>query len=312
MDNTTSLSRLMFCKNSEVPYYISVGLFIVISTSIGNGLQIHIIRKTDALHTFTNYLLGYKSFLDILQAVLLCYLSGDFFESFSVKPTFRLTLPILLTLYFALIFGSSMVTSCIAMDRFQAIIYPLSDTRRFRSMKVILPTTGAISLVLGGLSVLLHHPEDAYFYKMLMIINDCLIAILVFLPMGISGILYAIICMKIFSRKMPGNSNEQNEQRRNRMTRRVVLSLMVMSASVYATLIFFILLELQEMVSCKTLEKHLVAKVDGIIMPWIYFLLIEKYRNGLRKIFKGRRSVAQIESKYSAGETNEGYDETKF
>ena len=289
MKNTTFFSPIThFCEDSELPYYISVELFIAILTGIGNGLQIQVIRNTDALQTFNNYLLGWKALLDILQAVSLPFVSLFFFEYFLMRFTYVLLAIIFSVVYSVSIFVSSFVTLFIAIDRFQAIIYPLSITRRCRNLKVILSTTSTISLVLSGLFVFKRYNEDPSSEKILIPMTT----IFVFLPMVISGVLYVCICVKIFRRKIPGNSNQQNEER-NRMTRRVVLSLMIMTASLYATLTLFILIVMNKM-SCFKLQMNFITRVDGVIMPWIYFLLIKQYRNGLRKMLRGSRSVAPV------------------
>ena len=116
----------------------------------------------------------------------------------------------------------------------------------------------------------------------------------VFLPLFVIAVFYTIVCRKLWSREVPGEGINQNEQLAEAMkTARKVTQMMVVVVVLYVLCWFPLYITvLSHFVGHMQIRKNLQLFVNFLTLcysslnPYVYLTLSQKFRNGLKKVLR--------------------------
>ena len=190
----------------------------------GNLVIIHIVRKDNSMKTTTNYLIVNQACADILVTTMellndiTYYFENEWFEGILGIITCKL----LRASLFILPVFSVWILVAIAVDRFFAVTRPFQVSplsRHFKKTVLLLWVWSAVSaanvLALIGLrkgkTSDFCETVDKVYYGWRKFFLTCLVLNVV-VPLVAIIILYTIICLKLWARKVPGEGANQNER----------------------------------------------------------------------------------------------------
>ena len=124
-------------------------------------------------------------------------------------------------------------------------------------------------------------------------------------PLLVISVLYGMVCRELWRRKMPGMISSETEQRHDAMKRKVVRTLVIVTAAFALCwlpsqtyhLIFAFNNDLH-----RSLPRYVMfvcfwfGHANSALNPWLYMLLSDKFRKPLREIFLGRYSTVRHRS----------------
>ena len=228
----------------------SFGLFVVLKKSSRSTL-----RSTSA----TNLFIANMTVADLLLTVTVMPYSvaylyrgvtwiGGMLGTITCKALFYL-IPVSIA-------ATVLTVMLISFDRFYAVFYPLKQ-KIFRKPKILTATIWILSGVLMLPYPMMHQvqfnptlnvhqclqvwpwddPNDPTFretYRVFKIFYTIVFVILYALPLSITGIIYFLICRKLWSRKIPGNATDNNRAAAEK-TKRKVVRLLVVIVAVFAS-----------------------------------------------------------------------------
>ncbi|XP_022794430.1 substance-P receptor-like [Stylophora pistillata] len=290
---------------------------IFIFTSLfGNSIIIHIIRTDNSMKTTTNYLILNQACGDLYRTLIestniaFRSMGNQWFGGFLGLITCKLFLT---SLFLPTIF-SVWILAVIAVDRFYAVTRPLQTSPLSRHLKKIVFTLWVWSLA-SSTDVLIKgsmkktedhficHLERVYeqwklFYSMTVSLN-------LFLPLLISGVLYVIVCSKLWSRKVPGEGTNQNRRQAEAIkTARKVTLMMITLVVLYLlcfvpfyigiTLKFFgyVNVNLEKLTS----SLLLIAFAYSGINPYVYFIYSRNFRNGFKNNYRNFCKKSRVDT----------------
>ena len=206
--------------------YVGYGIIFLVSL-FGNSLIIHIIRTNSAMKTAINYLVLNQACADLFFTIM-CFLNviretsyqGLWFGGNIGNITCKLFLGIL----YVLTGFSIWLLVTIAIDRLYAITHPLQRSPISRNLKkviLILWTWAIVTSVNIFDKTVVQKIEESYFCKALTtvlrkrwtIFNFLIFAMNGLLPLTLLACLYTRICIKLWTRQVPGDGANQNQQR---------------------------------------------------------------------------------------------------
>ena len=206
--------------------YVGYGIIFLVSL-FGNSLIIHIIRTNSAMKTAINYLVLNQACADLFITIM-CFLNiiretsyqGLWFGGNIGNITCKLFLGIL----YVLTGFSIWLLVTIAIDRLYAITHPLQRSPISRNLKkviLILWTWAIVTSINIFDKTVVQKIEESYFCKALTtvlrkrwtIFDFLIFAMNGLLPLTLLACLYTRICIKLWTRQVPGDGANQNQQR---------------------------------------------------------------------------------------------------
>ena len=290
-----NLTRFAEETPSQLVTWMSLGYAILVMTSLfGNSVIIHIIRSNNDMKTTTNYLILNQAVSDVL--VTLTQLISVFHHSYLNSEWFG-GLFGLITCKLHLVFMSmpSYFSVCIlvtfAIERFYAVTRPFKQSPISLHLKktILLLWLWCIvctihNLVIGSLKKV----KQSFYCSLGSVLHklktyDIINASLnIFLPFLIIVVLYTFVCLKLWSRQVPGEGANQNERQAEAVqTAKKVTRMMIIVAVFYVLcwLPFFIVVNLQ--ISLKIdliLFIGLLTISYSGLNPYIYLTLVVRYK----------------------------------
>ena len=282
------------------------GLFVVLKKSSRSTL-----RSTSA----TNLFIANMTVADLLLTVTVMPYSvaylyrgvtwiGGMLGTITCKALFYL-IPVSIA-------ATVLTVMLISFDRFYAVFYPLKQ-KIFRKPKILTATIWILSSVLMLPNALLRQiqfnptlnvhecvqvwpwddPNDPTFretYRVFKIFYTIVFVILYALPLSITGIIYFLICRKLWSRKIPGNATDNNRAAAEK-TKRKVVRLLVVIVVVFALcwfpvhVVHFLRCFLPYSPRKLPLEVELffvwLGHANSAINPCLYILMSENFQREL-------------------------------
>ena len=283
----------------------------------GNSVIIHIVRKDNSMKTTTNYLIVNQACADILTtSVELLNDTTYFFENKWFEGIIGIvTCKLLRASLFILPAFSGWILVAIAVDRFFAVTRPFQVSplsRNFKKTVLLLWVWSAISaaanfLALTGLrndrtSVYCKTVDEVYYEWIEFSLTS--LALNVVVPLVAIIILYTIICLKLWARKVPGEGANQNERQVQAIkTAKKVTRMMIAVVVLYKLcwLPYFIIM----LMSLIKGESHSMITTDpptgniylylfilwstiaySAVNPFVYLTFNHKFRNGFKHLYK--------------------------
>ena len=289
-------------------------VFAFLVSLVGNSVIIHIVRKDNSMKTTTNYLIVNQACADILVTTteslndITYYFEDKWFEGILGIITCKLlrASPFILPVF------SVWILVAIAVDRFFAVTRPFQVSplsRHFKKTVVFLWVWSAVSaadvLALIGL-----REEEAYdfcetgdrvyygwreFSLTSLVLN-------VVVPLVAIIILYTIICLKLWARKVPGEGANQNERQVEAIkTAKKVTRMMIAVVVLYELcwLPFFIIMSMSLIRGESPLKNDphtgnihsnffilWLTVAYSAINPFVYLTFNQKFRSGFKHLYK--------------------------
>ena len=282
----------------------------------GNSVIIHIVRKDNSMKTTTNYLIVNQASADILVTTMellndiTYYFEDKWFEGIIGIITCKLlrASPFILPVF------SVWILVAIAVDRFFAVTRPFQVSplsRHFKKTVVFLWVWSAVSaadvLALIGLrkektSDFCETVEKVYYGWREFFLTSLFLNVVV--PLVAIIILYTIICLKLWARKVPGEGANQNERQVEAIkTAKKVTRMMIAVVVLYKLcwLPYFIIM----LMSLIKGESHSMITSDpptgniylylfilwstiaySAVNPFVYLTFNQKFRNGFKHLYK--------------------------
>ena len=278
----------------------------LIGAVTGNLLLIFIIIKRRETRTLTGFLFVNMAVADLIVAifVLPATMSNPYTGSKWLTGLFGdITCRGVYFVFHVTIAASILSLMFMAIDRYLAVLFPLRSFTTFRRPKLL-------TLVIWLVSVIVMVPVAVMWTVDQR--GDCVAEFTVFgtdemqgmrgyylylfllfylTPLSVISVLYGRVCFKLWRRQMPGLVTSETERRRGATKRKVVRTLIIITA-VFAVcwlptqayhLIFGFDYRLHEqspqivMYMCFWL-----GHTNSAFNPWLYMLLTDKFRRALR------------------------------
>ena len=289
-------------------------VFAFLVSLVGNSVIIHIVRKDNSMKTTTNYLIVNQACADILVTTMellndiTYYFEDEWFEGIIGIITCKL----LRASAFILSVFSVWILVAIAVDRFFAVTRPFQVSplsRHFKKTVVFLWVWSAVSaaniLALIGLvkektSDFCETVEKVYYGWREFFLTSLVLNVVV--PLVAIIILYTIICLKLWARKVPGEGANQNERQVEAIkTAKKVTRMMIAVVVLYELcwLPFFIIMSMSLIRGESPLKSDphtgnihsnffilWLTVAYSAINPFVYLTFNQKFRSGFKHLYK--------------------------
>ena len=289
-------------------------VFAFLVSLVGNSVIIHIVRKDNSMKTTTNYLIVNQACADILVTTMdllndtTYYFENKWFEGIIGIITCKLlrASPFILPVF------SVWILVAIAVDRFFAVTRPFQVSplsRHFKKTVVFLWVWSAVSaadvLALIGLVKektydFCETVEKVYYGWREFFLTSLFLNVVV--PLVAIIILYTIICLKLWARKVPGEGANQNERQVEAIkTAKKVTRMMIAVVVLYELcwLPFFIIMSMSLIRGESPLKSDphtgnihsnffilWLTVAYSAINPFVYLTFNQKFRSGFKHLYK--------------------------
>ena len=280
----------------------------------GNSVIIHIVRKDNSMKTTTNYLIVNQACADILVTTMellndiTYYFEDKWFEGIIGIITCKLlrASPFILSVF------SVWILVAIAVDRFFAVTRPFQVSplsRHFKKTVVFVWVWSAVSganvLALIGLRKektydFCETGDKVYYGWREFFLTSLVLNVVV--PLVAIIILYTIICLKLWARKVPGEGANRNERQVEAIkTAKKVTRMMIAVVVLYELcwLPFFIIMSMSLIRGESPLKSDphtgnihsnffilWLTVVYSAINPFVYLTFNQKFRSGFKHLYK--------------------------
>ncbi|XP_013402807.1 RYamide receptor [Lingula anatina] len=302
--NGSSENGSDFLLSAEHPTYLKVTLILLYAVIIvlaigGNILVCYVVIAYQRMRTVTNYFIVNLAIGDILMAVFcipMTFVANILLQYWPFGP---FLCPVVLYIQIVSVFLSSFTLVAISLDRFRAIIFPLSQrlsTKQaifiicviwFMCLAVALPTP-----VMSHLDEFSRCYEDWYKRSMEFHYTLCIMILQYFLPLFVLTFTYLCIGIVTWVKKPPGEAEDGRDQRMA-ASKRKMIKMMITVVSLYAicwlplhaiTLasdlhpdIFY-----YEHYSKIWIASHWLAMSNSCVNPIVYCWMNTKFKNGYK------------------------------
>ena len=282
----------------------------------GNSVIIHIVRKDNSMKTTTNYLIVNQACADILVTTMellndiTYYFEDKWFEGIIGIITCKLlrASPFILSAF------SVWILVAIAVDRYFAVTRPFQVSplsRHFKKTVVFLWVWSAVSaadvLTLIRLrkektSDFCETVDNVYYGWREFSLTSVVLKVVV--PLVAIIILYTIICLKLWARKVPGEGANQNERQVQAIkTAKKVTRMMIAVVVLYKLcwLPYFIIMlmslikgESYSMITSDPPTGNIYLRLFilwltvaySAVNPFVYLTFNQKFRSGFKHLYK--------------------------
>ena len=277
-------------------------VIIFLASSFGNTLVIHIIRTDRSMKTTTNHLILNQACADILITVI--YLLNTVHISYQ-----RLWFGGLIGLITCKLFLSSFpvvqifsvwLLVAIAVDRFYAVTRPLRRSLISRNLKKVILVLWmwciACSLNIF-VNVQIDKVKESFYCEPVIQLrkdselNTFSMVSNIVLPLLVIIILYTIICIKLWSRKVPGEGGSQNQRQAEaletaRKVTRMMIAVVILFLLCWLPLFISNVLQLFGFVHYTAIlfPAWLAVAYSGL-NPYVYFTFSANFRNAVKRLF---------------------------
>ena len=310
-DNTSTTDQQLLGQLLASRYVIT---FLV--SLVGNSVIIHIVRKDNSMKTTTNYLIVNQACADILVTTMellndiTYYFEDKWFEGIIGIITCKLlrASPFILSAF------SAWILVAIAVDRYFAVTRPFQVSplsRHFKKTVVFLWVWSAVSAADVLTLIRLRKEKTSDFCE---IVDNVYygwrefsltsVVLKVVVPLVAIIILYTIICLKLWARKVPGEGANQNERQVQAIkTAKKVTRMMIAVVVLYKLcwLPYFIIMlmslikgESYSMITSDpptgNIYLHLfilwLTVAYSAVNPFVYLTFNQKFRTGFKHLYK--------------------------
>ena len=276
---------------------------LFLASIFGNSVIIHIIRADNSMKTTANYLILNQACSDLLISFT------ELTDAIHFRFTGRLwtggivglvTCKILLVIFFSPLSFSVWILTAIAVDRFYAVARPLRSSPISQHLKKIILFLWVWSVAFSTSFLLKENFKEikgSYYCDLTddwNEINIIPVSLNVFLPVCVIAALYTIVCLKLWSRKVPGEGANQNQEQAEALKiARKVTGMMIVVVLLYVLcwfpLYISVILSFIGVVQLKQTSLGLFINFLALfysgINPYIYIGFSQNFRKRFKIIF---------------------------
>ena len=278
---------------------------IFLASLFGNSFIIHIIRTEDSMKTTINYLILNQACADLLVSLL--QLMNAIHNSSFNQLWFGgigglITCKLIQASFLTLPFFSIWILTVIAFERYYAVIRPLqllSISQNLKKTIVLLWVWSFVSSTGIIVSANVEKFRESHYclvsnvspfwrkYNMIVLVLNSL------LPLLLITVLYTVICVKMWSREVPGDETNRNhgpadairtEWKVTRMIIAVVVLFLVCWLPIQISSILQSFGHIQIRYSLGLFLLWLTVVYSGL-NPYVYFIFSAKFRKKLKSFF---------------------------
>ena len=279
---------------------------VFLASLFGNSVIIHIIRTDNSMKTTTNYLILNQacsdlliSFTELTDAIHLSF-TGRLWIAGTVG---LVTCKIFIVMFFSPLNFSVWILTAIAFDRFYAVALPLRSSPISQHLKKIILFLWVWSVAFSS-SFLpkenfkkikgSHYCDSTDDWTA---INIAAVSLNVFLPLFVIAVLYTIVCLRLWSRKLPGEGTNQNQEQAEalkiaRKVTRMTIIVVALYLLCWVPLYMSVILSFAGLVQLKLtligLFINFLALFYSAINPYIYIGFSQNFRTRFKNIVKNR------------------------
>jgi len=280
---------------------------LVLASLFGNSVIIHIIRTDNSMKNATSYLILNQACADLV--ITMANTMGVIHHSSMNKLWFRGLLGLLsCKLCFVIIFCppifSVSILSTIAIERFYAVARPFRFSPISKHLKKIIFVLWVFCFVT---SLPFIEKENfqiinefsfcslAYILEDFTILKMLAVSLNVLLPLAVVLVLYTAVCLKLWSREVPGEGSNQNAQQAEAVkTARKVTLMMITIVILYILcwLPLFAVGILQLSLSNFHVKESLLlffiwlTVAYSALNPYVYLMFSQNFRIGFKRLFQ--------------------------
>ena len=288
-------------------FYVASSI-VFLASLFGNSVIIHIIRTDNAMKTTTNYLIFNQACADILitiaelmNAVHYSSLKSLWFGGVLGQITCKFSLGVL----FSFPVFSVWILATISIDRFFAITRPLRSSPVSRHLKKTILLLWALSLLTnlnnlknGGNIKTFNQSHYCLLADVLQEWSPLDITVIILdvpLPLIIIAVMNTIVCLKLWSRKVPGEGSSHAEQQSEAVKIAKKITWMMIAVVVLYVICWFPLVMLgifQYTGHVKEFKGSFFLFIIGLtvvfsaINPYVYLTFSQNFRNGFKSLFR--------------------------
>ena len=284
--------------------YVYNDVIVFLASLFGNSVIIHIIRTEDSMKSTTNYLILNQACTDLVITIagIMSVIHYSFMDKKWLGGLFGL---VTCKMFLAILFASPAFSTCslaaLAVDRFYAVTRPFRLSPLSQNFKKIILLMWAWSIALpitflvgDGSFKQIHESFYCVASSEWNYTHPLAFTLDVFLPLIMIVVLYAIVCLKLWSREVPGEGPNQNEEQAEalKIARKVTI-MMVVIVFLYVLCWFPIFISiLLELVNYVELGKSYLLFFVWLTLfysgfnPYIYLIFGQKFRKGLKSILR--------------------------
>jgi len=277
---------------------------VFLASLFGNSVIIHIIRTNNSMKTTTNYLISNQACSDLLISFT------ELIDAIHFSFTGRLwtggivglaTCKLFIVTFFSPLNFSVWILTAIAFDRFYAVARPLRSSPISQHLKKIILFLWAWSVAFSTSFLPKENfkkVKGSYYCDSTdewTTVNIIAVSLNVVLPLFVIGVLYTIVCLKLWSRRVPGEGANQNEEQAEALKiARKVTGMMIFVVVLYVLcwfpLYISVILSFTGIVQLKQtllgLFINFLALCYSGINPYVYIGFSQNFRTRFKKIFK--------------------------
>ena len=286
---------------------VIVGFSTVFLASLfGNSVIIHIIRTDNSMKTTTNYLIINQACADLLISVAEITV---FFYTSSMGSLWiggilgLISCKICIAILFISCNFSVWILGIIAVDRFYAVARPLRLSPISQHLNKIIILCWVWSTAFSMHYIVketFKNVKGSHYWDLNILFNGwsqfntISTTLNVFTPLSIMTVLYTIVCLKRWSRKVPGEGNNQNEEQAaalkiaKKVTRMMIIDVvlyLICWLPAYMSVLLRFVYRVQVNDILFLFSNFLTLSYSGT-NPYVYLILSQNFRNGFKKLFR--------------------------
>ena len=280
---------------------------LVLVSLFGNSVIIHIIRTDNSMKNATSYLILNQACADLVITIAEMM---DFVHYSSMNKLWfggllgLVSCKLCLVILFCPGLFSTWILATIAIERFYAVARPLRSSPVSKHLKKIIFLLWVFCFVTSlpfiGKENFQMIKESYYCYLAdalgdFTTFKTLVISLNVPLPLVLILAMYTVVCVKLWSRKVPGEGSNQNAQQSEAVKTARKVTLMMIAIVILYTLCWFPLFA----VGIFKLSSS-NFRVNGSFLlfliwltvaysalnPYVYFMFSQNFRNGFKRVFK--------------------------
>lgn len=317
--NNSTNHTVLYCPEQHSNKYLkgvkaAAYILLIVLSLFGNTVLIRVVYRNPRMRNITNYHIVNMAFADLLTTV------------FNMLPTVywvisglgiwavgglagEVLCKLLNFVQTATISASIFTLGAIASDRFAAIFAPLKRFTTFHAAKILIVVSWISSIAVSAplLYVLNNIGEKGRakcvehwgpLFDEVAVPRDYTIALFILLyafPLITIAFLYLAIMFKLWTRETPGQELSSNQEKKEKMNRKVLKMLMtVVIVFALSWIPLYVRMFLRHYVCGLPYDMDFVCvylgHANSAINRYIYVIFNENYRNGFRTILRWRSS----------------------
>lgn len=279
-------------------------VIIFVASLFGNSVIMHIIIKENTMKNATNYLIINQACADLLISL------SSIVEVYLLHPRTNdrlwfkgivghITCKFFVSSMYILPVFSVWILATIAVDRFYAVTRPLRTSPIAQHLKKTILLLWILSIFTSSdviVSAKVEKVNESYYHcdsnNAWTTFTISTLTLKILLPLLLIAVLYTVVCLKLWSREVPGEGTNQNrEQVEVKKTARKVTRMMIVIVLLYVVCWFPFFISVTLQFFGVPIDNNLLlfliwfTIVYSGLNPYVYLTLSQRFRNNFKTLF---------------------------